>query len=76
MKGLSRFVDNLPIATQYNTLNGKALVPQGAQPFRTIETDKYSLSTRYLGEGDQTLYLQFWRSWWAKMKGELAPLSQ
>lgn len=71
MKGLSRFVDNLPIPTAYNTINLGALIPQGPQPYRTAETDKYSLSKRNPGPADQTEYLRFWRSWWASNKGKL-----
>lgn len=71
MGGLSRFVYNLPIATVYNTLNGKALIPQGPQPYRTAETDRYSLSTRRLELAREAEYLQFWRSWWAAMKDKV-----
>lgn len=69
--GLSRFVDNLPIPTAYNVTNGQVLIPQGAQPHRTMETDKYSLSTGWLGRADQTEHLKFWKSWWASMRNQL-----
>jgi hypothetical protein len=42
--GMSRFVDNLPIQTPSNILNGKSLVPQGPAPYRTADTDRHSLS--------------------------------
>lgn len=71
MGGLSRFVDNLPIPTATNTANGKALVPRGPQPYRTAETDKYSLSKRWLGQANQTEFLIFWKSWWATTKDKL-----
>ena len=71
MQGLSRFVDNLPIQTQYNVTNGKALVAQGATPYRTADTDKYSLSRGSLGSANEAEYLQFWKSWWTAMKDEL-----
>ena len=71
MGGLSRFVDNLPIPSAYNVTNGKALLPQGPQPYRTMETDKYSLSTGWLGRADQTEHLRFWKSWWASMRNQL-----
>jgi len=73
IRGLSRFVDNLPITTQYNTINAKALIPQGPAPYRTAETDRYSLSTRSLGQADQTEHLRFWRSWWATMRDKVMP---
>lgn len=71
MIGLSRFVDNLPVQTQFNVLNFAALTPQGPAPYRTALTDTYSLSRRWLGAEDETKYIQFWKSWWAHMKDEL-----
>ncbi|MGA2273114.1 MAG: HEAT repeat domain-containing protein [Bryobacteraceae bacterium] len=75
MRGLSRFVDNLPIATQGNVLNGKASLQQGPTPYRTAQTDRYSLSTRSLAQASdsEAAFLQFWESWWASMKGQLSP---
>jgi hypothetical protein len=75
MTGFSRFVDNLPIATPASVPSGKSLVPQGPQPYRTAETDKYSLSTRALGATNEVEYLHFWRSWWATMKDKLTAQS-
>lgn len=71
MTGLSRFVDNLPIPTFQNVPNGAALVAQGPTPYRTEETDKYSLSRGWLHGRDDAPYLQFWKSWWATMKNTL-----
>jgi hypothetical protein len=70
MSGLSRFVENLPIETQYNTLNGKAVLQQGPAPYRNAQTDKYSLATRSIAQATETeaAFLQFWQSWWASMK--------
>lgn len=68
MTGFSRYVDNLPVATVYNTLNGKWLIPQGPAPYGTPETDTYSLSTRRLDQTREAEFLQFWRSWWATMR--------
>lgn len=69
MRGLSLFVENLPIATPDNVWNGKANIPRpGPAPYRTAETDRYSLSHRRLGSTDDTEYVQFWKSWWAKMR--------
>jgi len=73
MSGLSRFVDNLPIQTVSNIINGGSLISQGPTPYRTAQTDKYSLSRRLLGSADETEYVQFWKSWWASMKSQLAP---
>src|SRR5258708_37422556 len=71
MGGLSRFVDNLPIPSAINTTNGEALVPQGPQPYRTKETDKYSLSTGWLGRADEAEHLRYWKSWWGSMRSQL-----
>jgi hypothetical protein len=76
MTGLSRFVDNLPITTPERVPTGEALTQQGPAPYRTPETDKYSLSRRWLGSANENEYLQFWRSWWDRMKGQLAPGSR
>ena len=75
MIGLSRFVDNLPIATPENTHNGKDLIPQGPAPYRTAETDKYSLSRRWLGSANEIEYLQFWKFWWATMQFPAVPVT-
>jgi hypothetical protein len=75
MQGLSRFVDNLPIPTPRTILNGQAVLPQGPQPYRTAETDKYSLSKGALGSRNETEFLHFWRSWWATMKDKLTAQS-
>ena len=74
MPGLSRFVENLPIETQYNTLNGKAVLQQGPAPYRNAQTDRYSLATRSIQQTAETeaALLQFWKSWWASMKDQLA----
>jgi len=75
MKGLSRFVDNLPSATRQNVINLKSIMPQGPAPYKTADTDRYSLSTRSLVNAPESeaAYLQFWKSWWATMKNQLAP---
>ncbi len=71
MRGLSRFVDNLPIATPERVLNGNALISQGPTPYRTSDTDRYSLSRRLLDPMNEAEYLQFWKSWWATMQGKV-----
>lgn len=71
MQGLSRFVDNLPIQTAYNVTNGGALVAQSPTPYRTPETDKYSLSRGSLDSAKETEYLQFWKSWWTTIQGKV-----
>jgi hypothetical protein len=73
IQGLSRFVDNLPVQNPSNIRNGQALLPQGPAPYRTAETDQFSLSKGWLGSAEEAPYLQFWRSWWDRMKGELFP---
>ena len=74
--GLSRFVDNLPIQTIQNTLNFGSLSPQGPTPYRTSETDRYSLSHGQLGSGNETDYVQFWKSWWAANQSKLTTAGQ
>jgi hypothetical protein len=78
MRGLSRFVDNLPITTQDNTINATALVPQGPSIYRTADTDKYSLSTTSLSHArySEAAYLQFWGAWWASVKDALSGQSR
>ena len=71
IRGLSRFVDNFPIATWDNVRSGKAMIPQGTVPFKTAETDHYSLSRRPLDTAQQTAYVQFWKSWWLKTKNQI-----
>lgn len=75
VRGLSRFVDNLPIATQDNVLSGKASLREGPTPYRTAQTDAHSLSTRSLAQasGSEGDVLQFWKSWWETVKGQLSP---
>ncbi len=70
---LSCFVDNLPSITHYNVINGKSVQPQGPAPYRTAETDRYSLSTRRLADArePEAAFLQFWKSWWATMKDKI-----
>jgi hypothetical protein len=73
MRGLSRFVENLPSMTQNNVRNGKSLSAQGPAVYRTAQTDRYSLSTRRLQDAaeSETAFLQFWKTWWASMKDEV-----
>lgn len=75
MRGMSRFVDNLPITTPDNILSGKAPLQKGTAPYRTSQTDRYSLSARSLAQAPEgePAFLQFWKSWWMTMKGQLAP---
>ncbi len=71
IRGLSLFVDNLPITTLDSTPSQKWRVPQGPAPYRTHDTGLYSLSTRALDPAQEAKYLQFWKSWWATMKDQL-----
>jgi HEAT repeat protein len=71
IKGLSRFVDNLPMPTDENVRTLKALHSQGPTPYRTPETDRLSLSRRALDPSQEPAYLQFWKSWWAQVRNEL-----
>lgn len=72
IQGLSRFVDNLPIQNANNIPNGGSLVAQGTTPYRTAETDQYSLSRGWLDGRDDAPYLQFWKTWWAATKDKIA----
>jgi HEAT repeat protein len=69
--GLSRFVENLPITTPERVVYGRSLSPQGPAPYRTPDTDRHSLSKGWLASVNEAQYLQFWKSWWATMKGKL-----
>jgi hypothetical protein len=73
MQGLSSFVENHPIAEANDQITGKSYRPQGPTPYRTAETDRYSLSNRLLGSESDTEYVRFWKSWWASVKDELGP---
>lgn len=74
MRGLSRFVANLPIATQENILSGRASLQQEPAPYRTPDTDRYSLATRSLAQvpESEAMCLQFWKAWWGTMRDKLA----
>jgi hypothetical protein len=75
IRGMSRFVDNLPVECCTN-LPGTLLISQGPTPYRTAETDKYSLSRRLLGQSGDSEFVQFWKSWWAAMKNRLSPVNR
>jgi hypothetical protein len=73
IKGFSMFVENLPITTPDSIPSQRWRVPQGPAPYRTSDTDRYSLSTRALDPAQEAAYLQFWKSWWARLKAQIAP---
>jgi len=60
IKGFSLFVENLPITTPQSIPSQAWRVPQGPAPYRSPETDLYSLSTRVLDPAKEAIYLQFW----------------
>lgn len=73
MAGLSRFVENLPPETEFDATSGKSVMPQGSVPYRSAETDRYSLSTRSLSSATEpeAAFLQFWKSWWVTVGSKL-----
>ena len=73
MRGLSRFVDGLPVTIPDNVPNFSNLVSQGPTAYRTSATDQYSLSRRGVPAGSEAEYLQFWKGWWLANKATLAP---
>jgi hypothetical protein len=73
MRGLSRFVNNFPVTTWESIPSGRSLIPQGPAPYRTSDTDRYSLATRALDPTQESAFLQFWRSWWVNNKDKLVP---
>jgi hypothetical protein len=73
MRGLSRFVDGLPVTIPDNVPNFRNLVSQGPSSYRTSATDQYSLSRRGVPAGSEAEYLQFWQSWWLANRSTLAP---
>ena len=74
--GLSRFVENLPIATASNIPNGKSLVPQGPTPYRTVDTDKHSRLNHPIGPANEAEFVAYWKSWWVAMKDKLTTVGQ
>lgn len=73
IRGLSRFVESLPIRQMNDQVTGKSYISQGPTPYRTADTTRFSLSLRRLmqtGESDAE-YVQFWKSWWARMQDTL-----
>ena len=76
MRGLSRFIDGLPVAIPDNVPSGKNLVSQGPTPHRTAATDQYSLSRQLLPAGSEAAYLQFWKTWWSENQAALTPPAQ
>jgi hypothetical protein len=73
IRGLSMFVDNLPIVTLNSVPNQAWRQPQGPTPYKTPDTDRYSLSQGSIDPAQEAAYVQFWQSWWANMKSQLAP---
>jgi hypothetical protein len=73
IQGMSRFVDGLPIQTTRNFPGGAYLEAAGPTPYRTPDTDRYSLSRGWLNGRDDKPYVEFWKAWWAGLKRELAP---
>jgi hypothetical protein len=78
MWGMTRFVDNLPIVTPDNVPSGGDSVPLGPAPYRTADTDRYSVRFLHFpgGQAQEEECLRFWKSWWERMKGELDPDSK
>jgi HEAT repeat protein len=74
MKGFSMFVENLPITMSQDIPSQKWRVPKGPAPYRTPDTDRYSLTTTVaLDPAQESDYLQFWKSWWTRMKAQILP---
>jgi hypothetical protein len=73
MRGLSRFVEGMPIPTHENILSGRATLAQEPTPYRTAETARYSLATRSLAQAPETeaAFLSFWKSWWEAVQGSV-----
>jgi hypothetical protein len=71
IRGLSSFVQNLPIESVDTVPNGKARLPQGPAPHRTTETDRFTPTTPWLGKFDDREYVQFWKLWWARNKDQI-----
>jgi hypothetical protein len=71
IRGLSRFVNNLPITAAECVPSLKCLVPQGPAPYKTLDTDRYSLSTRAMDPTQESAYVLFWKSWWLRVKDQV-----
>jgi len=66
--GFSKFVDNRPVEVPTPT-PGSLLGPQGPTPYQTPDTDRNSPARLPYGGTDAAV--PFWKSWWAKMQGQL-----
>jgi hypothetical protein len=56
-----------------NILSGKAMIPQGPAPYRTAQTDSYSLAHRFLRDATEPegAFLLFWKRWWQANEASL-----
>lgn len=72
LAGLSMFVLNLPIQTPEMGPSMTWLTPQGPAPYRTADTDRYSVAFGVEPEGRQAEYVTFWKGWWARMQNQLS----
>lgn len=74
MRGLSMFVENLPIVTLESIPSQRWRIRQGPARYRTPDTDRYAVAERPRGmdPAQEKEFLTFWKSWWNTMKIELA----
>lgn len=75
VKGLSMFVENLPIRHPEDTPSQRWRIRQGPAPYKTVDTDRYSTAERRMDPdpAQEKECVNFWKQWWARMKVELTP---
>ncbi|MEN6532806.1 MAG: HEAT repeat domain-containing protein [Bryobacteraceae bacterium] len=70
IRGLSLFVDSLPVMTADAAQSMAYLQPPGKGLYRTTETDKFSASRQLPNAEKAPSYVEFWKKWWESMKRE------
>jgi len=70
IRGLSMFVDSLPVMTADAAQSLAYLQPPGKGLYRTTETDRFSASRRLPAAEKAPSYVEFWKKWWESVKGE------
>jgi hypothetical protein len=62
VRGFGMFVQNLPVKTSDSVTTMSWLRPKGPAPYRTAETDKYTILTNAFS-GNIVDYVAFWKTW-------------
>ncbi|MEN6532807.1 MAG: HEAT repeat domain-containing protein [Bryobacteraceae bacterium] len=70
VRGLSMFVDSLPVMTADAAQSMAYLRPPGKGLYRTPETDKFSARRQLPNSEKAADYVKLWKTWWESVKGE------